>query len=341
MLHRLNKRFSSNNNHSPHTQSNYRTLLHPLIIFICLFLLQIVNSQAQTTGTSGQLHKISLFAEKLGEGYYAYRMNQHIISDMDGGNATDVTTRYSSAATIPGPTIVINEGDEVDLKLTHHFNPESTAEEQVSVHVHGVHYDILSDGTLEYINLFKDESATSTLFYEYRWVAAPGTAGTWAYHDHNMINHNGAEDKGLFGAVIVNKKSSNVDINLGGQKNSVPLSSIQKDYVLYMLDDTFVGTEIDSATGQQIYLGVNPAFSAQKDTNVRFHIIALGTNLHTFQLANYGWIDPGTSNVISEKALGPLEKHVFTVKADASSTYKDTTLSSSLLGIKGSFNVHP
>jgi len=62
-----------------------------------------------------------------------------------------------------------------------------------------------------------------------------------------MINHNGAEDKGLFGAVIVNKKSSNVDINLGGQKNSVPLSSIQKDYVLYMLDDTFVGTEIDSA----------------------------------------------------------------------------------------------
>lgn len=314
----------------------------PVLFVLALFCLPVANVQAQGNGSAtDKLHAIELVAEKLGGGYFAYRMKQHVISDMNGTNTQNVTSRYPDSATIPGPTIVINEGDKVDLTLIHQFDPDSPGEEQVSVHVHGVHYDILSDGTLKYINMVKDESAVPAMVYEYQWHAASGTAGTWAYHDHNMINHNGAEDKGLFGALIVNKKSGNVDINLGGQKNSVPLSSIQKDYVLYMLDDTFAGTEIDSITGQQSYLGANPTLTAQQAANVRFHIIALGTNLHTFKLANYGWIDPGTNTIISEKAMGPLEKHVFTVQAGISSVYKDTAFSSNLLGMKGSFHVHP
>lgn len=312
------------------------------IVLITLFLLMMACVQVQAAGTAtGELHKIELVAEKLGGGYFAYRMKQHLVSGMDGSNEQNITSRYPDFATIPGPTIVINEGDEVDLTLIHQFNPDAPGEDQVSVHVHGVHYDILSDGTLKYINMVKDESAVPALVYEYKWHAAAGTAGTWPYHDHNMINHNGAEDKGLYGALIVNKKSGSVDINLQGQRKAAPLSSIQKDYVLYMLDDTFAGTEIDSITGQQTYLGANPAFTAQQGTNVRFHVIALGTNLHTFKLAGYGWIDPGTNAIIGEKAMGPLEKHVFTVRAGISSVYKDTAFSSNLLGMKGNFNVHP
>jgi len=345
MKHKLNGSFLIDSICFPHKWiTNLLSKLHcmPVLLVITLLFPLAANAQAQeNNSTNGELHTIELVAEKLAGGYFAYRMKQHVISNMDGTNTQDVTSRYPDSATIPGPTIVINEGDEVDLKLIHEFNPDSSAEEQVSVHVHGVHYDILSDGTLEYINLVKDESATPALFYEYRWVAAPGTAGTWPYHDHNLFNHNGAEDKGLFGALIVNKKSGNVDINIQGQKQSAPLLSIQKDYVLYMLDDTFVGTEIDSTTGQQSYLGVNPTLNAQQNTNVRFHVIALGTNLHTFKLAGYGWVNPGTNTIISEKAMGPLEKHVFTVQAGISSSYKDTVSSSNLLGMKGSFNVHP
>lgn len=312
------------------------------IVLAVLLLLVFACAQAQAAGTAtGELHKIELVAEKLGGGYFAYRMKQHLVSGMDGSNEKNVTSRYPDVATIPGPTIVINEGDEVDLTLIHQFNPDAPGEDQVSVHVHGVHYDILSDGTLKYVNMVKDESAVPALVYEYKWHAAEGTAGTWPYHDHNMINHNGAEDKGLYGALIVNKKSGSVDVNIQGQRKAVPLSSVQKDYVLYMLDDTFAGTEIDSKTGQQTYLGANPAFNAQQGHNVRFHVIALGTNLHTFKLSGYGWIDPGTNTIIGEKAMGPLEKHVFSVQAGISSVYKDTALSSTLLGMKGNFNVHP
>ena len=76
-------------------------------------------------------------------------------------------------------------------------------------------------------------------------------------------------------------------------------------------------------------------------SNVRFHLIALGTVTHNFSLPGYSWIDPGTNLTINEKIIGPLEKHVFTVQAGTSSQYLDTAFSSSLLGMKGDFNVIP
>ena len=294
----------------------------------------------------GKLHLIELWAEKIpagnggGNDLFAYRMASHVIKKRN--NETDVTSRYATEPTIPGPTIVIDEGDEVTLTLKHVFDPGNSATlEQVSVHVHGVHYDIHSDGTIEYINLVEDESATPTMSYTYHWIAAPGTAGTWAYHDHNMITLNGAEDRGLYGALIVNSQSSTTALNKAGQLKTVPISSIKKEYVLFIGDDAFWGTEIDTNSGQQVNIGVNPAFNAQQGNNVRFHLIALGTNFHNFTLPGYSWIDPGTNMFISEKGIGPLEKHVFTVQAGNSSSYMDTTFSSKALGMMGDFNVSP
>jgi manganese oxidase len=269
-------------------------------------------------------------------------MNSHVISDMDGSNETDATARYVTAPTIPGPTIVINEGDEVEITLRHVFDPgDSATLDQVSVHVHGVHYDILSGGTLEHINLVQDESATPTMSYTYRWTAAPGTAGTWAYHDHNMITLNGAEDRGLYGALIVNGAAETVALDQGGQLVTVPLSSINKEYVMFMVDDAFFGMEIDNQTGQQTPLLDNPALAAQQGSNVRFHLVALGTVTHNFALPGYSWIDPGTNLIISEKIIGPLEQYVFAVQANRNTQYMDTAFSSSLLGMKGDFNVIP
>lgn len=274
---------------------------------------------------AGNFHRIGMYAEELEGGYYAYRMMHHEIISQDGGT-TNITSRYSNAATIPGPTIIISEGDEVEIELMHQFDPDNPKQEHVSLHVHGVHYDIDSDGTLKYINLYKDESATPVMSYTYRWIAAPGTAGTWPYHDHNMNSHNGAEDKGLFGALIVNPASTAV-------------SNIKKEYVLYLIDDAFVGMEISNSTGQQTPLWTNPTLTAERNSDVRFHLIALGTNLHQFELPGYTWVDPGTIKRINAKAIGPLEKHVFVVKATHSSSYMDTAFSSRLLGMRGDFVV--
>ena len=278
-------------------------------------------------------HTIRLTAEEtrndgFGNQLMAYKMLSHLV---DG---VDITSRYSPDATIPGPTIVLTEGDVVHITLENaipgaYTSSPRTPSKQVSIHVHGVHYDILSDGTLKVINNHDDEGAgdgleASHATYEYKWNVAPGTAGTWAYHDHNFETHNGAETKGLFGAIIVNPIGS---------------PSYAKEYVLYLGDDTFWGMEIDGASKKQSKHGVNPSLSAVKNSDVRFHLIALGTDIHNFALNDYKWFDPGTRNLIEQVAIGPLEKHVFTVKAKTSTQYVDNNFSIRLMGMFGKFIV--
>jgi hypothetical protein len=286
-------------------------------------------------------HDIKMVAERLPGGYLAYKMMQYEITD-HLAVTTDITSRYSTDATMPGPTIVATEEDVINIELFYAIAaPADPTEEHVSLHVHGVHYDILSDGTLKYINMVKDESAIPVMSYMYRWDAAVGTAGTWAYHDHNFNTHNGAEDRGLYGALIVNPLSGVVEAQNGGKKQSIALDEVAKDYVLYVLDDAFMGMEIDNTNNHmQTPLFDNPALTAQKNTFVRFHLISLGTNLHKFELPSYGWIDPGTRQTISMKPIGSLEKHFFTIRATHNSTYMDTTFSSKLLGMEGIFQVN-
>lgn len=303
-----------------------RQLRITLLLMLAMSCLLMSESFAAT-------HEIELTAEEtqddgFGNKLMAYKMISHKI---DGNSVTD---RYSPDATIPGPTIELTEGDTVYITLSNAI-PGSDSfvpgiSKQISVHVHGVHYDILSDGTLKVINQIDDEGAGAGLVekhieYKYKWNVAPGTAGTWAYHDHNFETHNGAEHKGLFGAIIV---------------NPIGVPSYAKEYILYMGDDAFWGMEINGANKKQSKHGVNPTLSARSDSNVRFHLIALGTDIHTFKLNGYRWVDPGTNNLINQVAIGPLEKHVFTVKAKQSSFYVDRNFSNQLMGMRGKFNVH-
>ena len=311
------------------TQSSpHQTLLKQLLMvsFLLALLLAFVGK------SSAAEHIIQLTADEtrddgFGNKLLAYKMLSHKV------NGQDITSRYSMEATIPGPTIELTEGDTVKISIQNAIDnnqiPAPGISRQVSIHVHGVHYNILSDGTLKVINKVDDEGAGAGLeqtysVYEYFWDVALGTAGTWAYHDHNFETHNGAEHKGLFGAIIVN-----------------PIGAPQyaKEYILYLGDDAFWGMEINGATKKQSKHGPNPTLTAKEDTHVRFHLIALGTDLHTFRLNGYKWFDPGTNNRINEVAIGPLEKHVFSVEAKHSAHYEDKNLSNKLLGMRGRFNV--
>ena len=310
--------------HMPHNALS-RRLLGAFFSVLALSFLLIGKSNAAE-------HIIQLTAEEtrddgFGNKLLAYKMLSHTVGGMD------ITSRYSSVATIPGPTIELTEGDTVEISILNAIPgndiPVPGISKQVSIHVHGVHYNILSDGTLKVINKIDDEGAGAGLeqtysIYKYTWNVAPGTAGTWAYHDHNFETHNGAEHKGLFGAIIV---------------NPIGAPNYAKEIVLYLGDDAFWGMKIHGATRKQSNHGPNPTFTAKEGTQVRFHLIALGTDLHTFKLDGYKWFDPGTNNHINEVAIGPLEKHVFSIKAEHSAHYEDKNFSNKLLGMRGKFNV--
>lgn len=251
-------------------------------------------------------HEIEMTALKLPNGQLAYQMINHRI---DGEDITEQRYGANPTPSIPGPAIIIDEGDEVFLTLTN-----GLGEGCVSVHTHGVHYAIEDDGTLFEINKVEDSCATTDTSKTYHWTAAQGTAGTWPYHDHTFGSELGSEDKGLFGVVIVNEPNTTALID--GQIKALPTEKIDKEYVLFMVETTFWGMEIDNKNGGlQNPLWINPTLQAKLNDEVRFHVVGLGTAFHSFHVHAHRWVDQGTTDVIDVKNIGPLTRHVFTVKA--------------------------
>ncbi|MFB9269371.1 multicopper oxidase domain-containing protein [Bradyrhizobium erythrophlei] len=195
--------------------------------------------------TDGQiipkLHQLTLVAKKAADGSLTY----------DG--------------TIPGPTIEIYEGDKVELTLVNELDLP------VSVHVHGVHYDIDSDGTR-----MTGSFAPPGGKYLYRWTAAPGTAGYWHYHDHvvgpGMDGVRGIE-QGLYGALIVRKPGDRLP---------------DKTFVLVMQSVWFNNKRYPST----------PLLEAKLGERVEFVVITHGSRFHTFHIHGHRWLDPGTNRII-------------------------------------------
>ena len=292
----------------------------------------------------------------------AYKMLSHeIIQEVEGNEGTSekiiLTNNYPTEATIPGPTLIINEGDLVKTTLENHLGDGC-----VSIHVHGIHYGIVSDGTLTMINGEKDSCATSNEPYTYIWRAGKGTAGTWAYHDHTLsasdatvqpqfgTSMHGSSSKGLFGALIINPIDQEVDALIDGTETKVPINDIEKEIILYMIGTRFYGNEINNSNGVHTALWENPNLVAKINDKVRFHVISLGTDsgafikmaptdpmmpemaesmgqareeFHTFHIHGHKWIDAGTSNVIDTKTQGPAESMQFIIKAGESVGFGD------------------
>ncbi|MDH3502389.1 MAG: multicopper oxidase domain-containing protein [Nitrosopumilus sp.] len=133
--------------------------------FLTLFT---IDSQNQTLlfnkildsaeASESKSHVIKLSAVPLSNGQLAYEMLSHVVTH--GSVETDLTSNYSGDPSIPGPIIVVDEGDEIDISLTNNIPENSSfASNIVSLHVHGVHYEITSDGTLMSVNGVSDQGA--------------------------------------------------------------------------------------------------------------------------------------------------------------------------------------
>lgn len=286
------------------------------------------------------LHEIKMTGVLLPDGHQAYKMLEYKIID-EQNNTEDITSRYSKLPTIPGPTIVMTEGDQARLTL---FNEIGLG--QVSLHTHGAHYEITSDGTLKMTNQVRDQGATPQEPYTYVWTAADGTRGSWPWHDHTFgknpsgINMNGVETNGLFSTVIINPANGKVNALVNGTSKEVDVQDITKEYILFVTDDAFWGVEIDNTNNKKhTPLWVNPTLVASKNDLVRFHIQSVGTDFHHFVLDNYEWLKPGTNITTSLENIGPLENHVFTISADNNTSYYDNVPVHLLSGMKGKFEV--
>lgn len=298
--------------HSVRTSSSTR-LLTVLLSVLFFLVTTTFSTSAKAKGLSGVTHRIKMKATNLPSGQLAYQMVSHQVKSRSG-KVKDVSDRYPDEATIPGPTIVLTEGDAAEITLQHAIEGSS---DPVSIHVHGVHYEIESDGTVKAMNKAVDSAAFPGKPYTYQWIAAKGTAGTWPYHDHTFGNPMiGAEDKGLFGAVIVNPANRKVKAMIDGEVVNVSTDEIDREFILWMHETTFWGQEVTNILdGKQTPLWTNPTVGARFGEKVRFHIIGMGTAFHTFHLHGHRWLAPGTTNVIDSANIGPIVRHTFLLKA--------------------------
>jgi len=269
---------------------------------------------AANSAMAGDQHLITLKASPLPSGQLAYEMVSHTIKASDG-QERNITARYAKGPTIPGPTLVITEGDTAEVTLLHGIGDSP---QPVSIHVHGVHYKIDSDGTMKTLNGFADEAAFPDKPYTYKWTAAPGTAGTWPYHDHTFGNPMlGAEDKGLYGTLIINPASGKVPALIDGKVVDVDLKDVKREFILWMHETTFWGQELNHIVegGKEIPLWSNPTVGARMGEKVRFHVIGIGTAFHTFHLHGHRWIEPGESAAVDTVNVGPIRRTSFVLKA--------------------------
>ena len=256
-------------------------------------------------------HNIEMSAELLPDGRMGYKMISHVIieEDDDEEDAIDVTSRYDANASIPGPTIIIDEGDEVFVTLNNNLGDDC-----VSIHVHGVHYVTEDDGTLASVNGQVDSCSTTTDSWTYHWSAPKGSSGVWPYHDHTFEGPLGAELEGLYGTLIVNDKKT--EFLKDGKAKDIKVDKIDKDIVLWMHGTTFWGMEIDHTNdGKQTPLWANPTIRAQLGENVRFNVLGIGSEFHTFHIHGHKWLQDGTTNVIDVQNIGPMTRTQFVVEA--------------------------
>lgn len=332
---------------------NYKEHLRLSIIIIIGFILilqsfSILTVLAQTTTQNNltaenlfpKIHEIKMAAVELPDGHTAYKMLEYKVIDSEN-QTKDITSRYSDLPTIPGPTLIMTEGDKARLTLVNEIGRGA-----VSLHTHGVHYTITSDGSLKMSNRVSDQGATPNDSYTYVWTAAEGTRGSWPWHDHTFgkgssgMNMNGVETNGLFSTVIVNPANGKVDALVNGIPKEVNVGDIKKDFVLFVTDDAFWGVEIDNNNNNKhTPLWVNPTLVASKNDLVRFHIQSVGTDFHHFVIDGYEWLKPGTHETTNFENIGPLENHVFTISANNNTSYYDKMPIHLLSGMKGKFQV--
>ncbi|MGR8980566.1 MAG: multicopper oxidase domain-containing protein [Gammaproteobacteria bacterium] len=284
-------------------------MLKKIVLMFCVLILAL---PAYAKADSGKKHQVKLRAVGLDSGQLAYQMVSHTVRD-DSGKVDDITERYSPEPSIPGPAIVITEGDRVEVTLEHGIEGSN---EPVSIHVHGVHFDIESDGTMKMLNHVSDQAAFPGKPYTYKWTAAEGTAGTWPYHDHTFGNPMlGAEDKGLYGTLIINPKSGKVPALVDGKVKEVDLKNVKREYILWMHETTYWGMEVNNIVNRQIPLWTNPTLGAREGELVRFHVVGIGTAFHTFHLHAHRWIQPGTTHIVDTVNVGPIQRESFVIRA--------------------------
>jgi manganese oxidase len=211
---------------------------------------------------------------------------------------------------VPGPTLDVIAGDHVVIKLT------NNATEPHSVHTHVVRFANGSDGVKPSSVAKPGETITI------EWDAV--FAGSFPYHDHAGTNGEGdGMMRGLFGALAVHAP----DEVKAEHENVVLLADF--DPALYKrlpgVSKGDAGPSPGEYRGGHQYMHTlngrayeewSPHFESAVGNLVRWRVISIGREFHTFHVHGHRWV--GADGVLTDNInLGPGTYSTFEWKEDA------------------------
>ena len=210
---------------------------------------------------------------------------------------------------IPGPILQANAGDRI---LIHLKNSTATPH---SIHTHISRYPVEFDGVTQGVAQ-PGESITV------EWLAS--FAGTFPYHDHaGDSGENGGLTAGLLGAVVIHDPSA----RRAKVENVVVLMDFDRSRYKGLPGEAigeFAATPGEYKGPHGYMHGINgrtyeaftPRFGAAVGDIVRWRVLSLGREFHTFHVHGHRWV--GADGVLTDNiALGPGMYATFDWREDA------------------------
>lgn len=245
-------------------------------------------SSTSLANSNGVKHNIEMVVITLPSGQPAYKLVSHVksnspssLSNVDTASVNnndniDLTSKYSELATIPGPTLVVSEGDYVKVNIKDKDGNLVTSEEFIAS----------QPGTFLYIDDSKDGDN--------------GLFGAVIVNPENNLT------KGLIKGEIqelpLNKLDKDVLLFMVGSTfwgMEIDNKNNYKQSPLW-INPNIVGTMEQKIRYHVLGVG------GQHAGNPTEH-------QHTFHLHAHRWIDPGTNNIIDVKQIIPGKTHSFVI----------------------------
>ncbi|MGB9168024.1 MAG: beta-propeller fold lactonase family protein [Nitrososphaeraceae archaeon] len=239
------------------------------------------STLSTTDKTSNTIQKIEMVVVTLPTGLPAYKMISHVKSNglsssdvASNGNNIDLTPKYSKLATIPGPTLVVNEGDQVKVNIKDKDGNTLSNEEFIAS----------KPGTFLYIDDSKE--------------GENGLFGAVIVNPENNLT------KGLIKGKIQELPLSKID-------KDIVLFMVGSTFWAMEIDNKnnykqiplWTNPNIGGVMEQKLRFHVLGVGHAGNPTG----------HQHTFHLHAHRWVDPGTNNIIDVKQIIPGKTHSFVI----------------------------
>ena len=203
------------------------------------------------------------------------------------------TAVYAYNGKVPGPTLMLREGDRVIVHFRNNLPVPTT------VHWHGLHIPASSDGS-------PFHPVAPGAQHDYVFAILPGSAGTYWYHPHPHHETGYQVAKGLYGAIVVRAPDDPLPASLPQKLLILSDNKFTGDGSVYLPDESTLQGSVDAENGREgdvLFVNgqVMPTLTIKSGEVQRWRVInASAARVYRLSLAGHAFVHVGSDGGLFE-----------------------------------------